>query len=221
MPHSRQKFQLFALTGVLLSALFGGGCALVPAISDVPAGPVQPGAESADDKVIALVKKTPPVLPAKDQRYQLPPAQSRDLKVFIGSQTFEYVEDGQVLLSGPVSSGNAKHPTPTGEYRVLSKQVDKRSGKYTNDFNQPTPMPYSLQFRGPYFVHEGWVPEYADSHGCVRLRYEDARLLFDRIQLGDPIVIKREGAARVANLDLATPPEPPSLLAELFSAFRS
>lgn len=217
MHHPRQKFQLLALTGVLLSALLSGGCALAPAISEVSPEPAPTGPES----VVDLVKKTPPVLPDKDQRYQLPPAQSRDLTVFIGSQTFEYVEDGQVILSGPVSSGNAKHPTPTGDYRVLSKQIDKRSGKYTNDFNQPTPMPYSLQFRGPYFVHEGWVPEYADSHGCVRLRYEDARLLFDRIQLNDPIVIKREGVARVANLDLATPPQPPSLLAELFSAFRS
>lgn len=39
-------------------------------------------------------------------------------------------------------------------------------------------MPYSLQSSGPHFVHEGWVPAYPDSHGCVRLRYEDARLLF-------------------------------------------
>ena len=61
--------------------------------------------------------------------------------------------------------------------------MEKRSGKYTNDFNVPTPMPYPLQFRGPYFVHEGWVPGYPDSHGCVRLRYEDARLLFERMQI--------------------------------------
>jgi hypothetical protein len=81
-------------------------------------------------------------------------------------------------------------------------------------------MPYSLQFRGPYFVHEGWVPGYADSHGCVRLRYEDARLLFDRIQLGDRIAVKRSGAARVANRDLANPP-PPSFWSQLFSVLGS
>jgi lipoprotein-anchoring transpeptidase ErfK/SrfK len=137
------------------------------------------------------------------------------LTVFIGSQTFEYVEDGRVLLSGPISSGTAKHPTPTGEYRVLSKQIDKRSGKYTNDFNDPTPMPYSLQFHGPYFVHEGWVSGHPDSHGCVRLRYEDARLLFERMQLGDPIRIKRSG---VAQLDSA---RSRNLWSSLLSLFRS
>jgi lipoprotein-anchoring transpeptidase ErfK/SrfK len=116
-----------ALAGVLLGALFSGGCALLePVISDVPTQPEQTGAESVDAKVVDLVKNTPPVKPANDHRYQLPPAQDRDLTVFIGSQTFEYVEDGQVVLSGPVSSGNAHHPTPTGDYRVLSKQIDKR-----------------------------------------------------------------------------------------------
>ncbi len=60
-------------------------------------------------------------------------------------------------------------------------------------------MPYSLQFHGPYFVHEGWVPGYADSHGCVRLHYEDARLIYARIEIGDPIHVKQGGAARTAN----------------------
>lgn len=219
MHHPRQKLLPLALACVLLGALMSGGCALVPAINDGLAQTGQTGSEPVDPNMIKLVKNTPPVKPDNDHRYQLPPAQSREMKVFIGSQTFEYVEDGQVLLSGPVSSGKAQHPTPTGDYRVLNKDVNKRSGKYTNELNEPTPMPYSLQFRGPYFVHEGWVPGYPDSHGCVRLRYEDARLLFDRIQLGDRILVKRLGAARLANPDLATPPT--SFWSRLFAGFRS
>jgi hypothetical protein len=73
------------------------------------------------------------------------------------------------------------------------------AGKYTNYFDQNTPMPYSLQFHGPYFIHEGWLPGHADSHGCVRLKYEDAKLLFSRVQVGDPVLIKREGRAQSAN----------------------
>ncbi|WP_295388214.1 L,D-transpeptidase [uncultured Thiodictyon sp.] len=220
MHNPRQTFLPPALACALLGALLNGGCALVSRDGEVPTPPAQTDSAVVDENVVALVKNTPPVKPANDHRYQLPPAQSRDLTVFIDTQTFEYVEDGQTVLSGPVSSGNAQHPTPTGDYRVLTKQIDKRSGKYTNDFNQPTPMPYSLQFRGPYFVHEGWVPGYPDSHGCIRLRYEDARLLFDRIQLGDPILVKRAGAARVASPDLANP-QPPGLWAQLVSAFSS
>lgn len=138
----------------------------------------------------------PLIHPSKDLRYGLPQAQSRSLTIYLGSQTFEYLEDDRVVASGPISSGSAEHPTPTGSFRVLSKDKDKRSGSYTNYFDQNTPMPYSLQFYGPYFIHEGWLPGYADSHGCVRLRYEDARLLFSRMKVGDPVRVAARGQAR-------------------------
>ena len=137
--------------------------------------------------------------PPEDPRYAVPPARQRDVTIFLGSQTFEYREDGRVFASGIISSGSPEHPTPAGSFRILSKDEDKRSGKYTNYFDQNTPMPYSLQFHGPYFIHEGWLPGHADSHGCVRLKYEDAKLLFSRVKVGDPVLIKREGRARSAN----------------------
>lgn len=139
------------------------------------------------------------IKPENDPRYVLPTGQQRSLTIYLGSQTFEYVEDGNVFVSGQVSSGTADHPTPAGSFRVLSKDENKRSGSYTNALDENTPMPYSLQFTGPYFVHEGWVPGYADSHGCVRLHYEDARLVYNRIRVGDPIMVKRDGKARAAN----------------------
>ena len=149
----------------------------------------------------AQAQSTPTQKPEKDLRYQLPSGRSRALTIFLNSQSFEYVEDGLIFASGHVSTGTPEHPTPSGDFRVLSKDIDKRSGKYTNSFDENTPMPYSLQFRGPYFVHEGWVPTppQPDSHGCVRLRYEDARLVFDRIKIGDPILVKTSGEARPAN----------------------
>jgi lipoprotein-anchoring transpeptidase ErfK/SrfK len=142
---------------------------------------------------------SPRIPPDKDPRYALPQADNRALTIFLDSQTFEYEEDGRVVASGQVSTGTAEHPTPKGSFRVLSKDENKRSGKYTNYFDDNTPMPYSLQFYGPYFVHEGWVPGYADSHGCVRLHYEDARLIYARIKIGDPIHVKQEGVARTSN----------------------
>jgi lipoprotein-anchoring transpeptidase ErfK/SrfK len=183
-----------------------------PAVVAAPMGESAPVGESAPMGASAPRAEVPPagesarpwkpavlVKPEHDLRYRLPAGQRRALTIFIGSQTFEYVEDGQVFLSGRVSSGTAAHPTPKGEFRVLNKDINKRSGKYTNGLDENTPMPYSLQFSGPYFVHEGWVPGYADSHGCVRLDYEDARLLYDRIRVGDPVTIKAAGAARPGN----------------------
>jgi lipoprotein-anchoring transpeptidase ErfK/SrfK len=50
-------------------------------------------------------------------------------------------------------------------------------------------MPYSIQFSGHYFLHEGWLPGYPDSHGCVRVGEQDARFLFERMQIGDPVSV--------------------------------
>ena len=144
-----------------------------------------------------LIPRRPP--PPEDPRYAIPLASKRGLTIFLDSQTFEYREDDRVFATGPICSGSTEHPTPAGNFHVLSKEEDKRSGKYTNYFDQNTPMPYSLQFFGPYFIHEGWLAGYADSHGCVRLKYEDAKLLFDRIQVGDPVIVTHQGWARPAN----------------------
>jgi len=201
MYNPRHPILVLAVAGALLS----GGCAREPRGAQVSPEPGQDGpagSAAADPATQSPAQPWKParlVKPEHDLRYKLPAGQKRALSIFIGSQTFEYVEDGEVFLSGRVSSGTADHPTPKGDYRVLNKDINKRSGKYTNGLDENTPMPYSLQFTGPYFVHEGWVPGYADSHGCVRLDYEDARLLFHRIRLGDPISVKAQGAARPAN----------------------
>ncbi|ESQ08561.1 MAG TPA: murein L,D-transpeptidase [Chromatiaceae bacterium] len=127
------------------------------------------------------------VIPPPPNPETLPSAQTRQLDILLDSQTFNYYEDGELLWSGRISAGTAEHPTPTGNFRVRAKNKNKRSGSYTNSFNMPTPMPYALQFLGPYWVHEGYVPNEPASHGCVRLRYEDAKFVYSRIRVGDPI----------------------------------
>lgn len=162
------------LGAVAFAALLAAGCArMPPAASGVPAPSPPPPA---------------PASPAEEAA-ALPPATSRTLRIDLGGQGFRYFEDGRLVRNGPISAGSAEHPTPTGEYRVQSKERDKVSHSYTNYFDRPTPMPYSLQFHGPYFIHEGWLPGYPDSHGCVRLRYEDAHFLFERMKVGDAVVI--------------------------------
>lgn len=175
----------FVIASLLAGSLAGAGCA--------HQGATLEGLEAEGPREERRFR------PPEDPRYALPPGQKRAITIFLDSQTFEYREDDRVFASGPISSGSSQHPTPAGNFRVLSKDEDKRSGKYTNYFDQNTPMPYSLQFYGPYFIHEGWLPGHADSHGCVRLKYEDAKLLFSRVKVGDPVIVKRQGRARAAN----------------------
>ncbi len=118
-----------------------------------------------------------------------PPAESRSLRIRLDSQAFDYYEDGELLLTGPIASGKSGSATPTGRFAVLSKDKDKVSSLYTNEIGTQAWMPYSLQFYGNYFVHEGWLPGYPASHGCVRLGHYHAKLLFERMRIGDPVTV--------------------------------
>lgn len=119
----------------------------------------------------------------------LPAAESRQLKILLSDRRFEYFEDERMVWSGKISAGADQHPTPRGDFRVTAKDIDKRSGSYTNYFEFPTPMPYALQFSGPYWIHEGYVPNEHASHGCVRLRHDDARFVYARMRVGDPVTV--------------------------------
>jgi lipoprotein-anchoring transpeptidase ErfK/SrfK len=121
----------------------------------------------------------------------LPAADARELKILLGDRRFDYFEDERLVWSGKISAGAAEHPTPEGEFRVTAKDIDKRSGSYTNFFDWPTPMPYALQFDGPYWIHEGYVPNEHASHGCVRLRHDDARFVYSRMRVGDAVTVVR------------------------------
>lgn len=135
----------------------------------------------------AMAPVSQEVNPLPPDPESLPSAEKRQLDILLGSQTFNYYEDDQLLWSGRISSGAAEHPTPKGRFSVTAKNKNKRSGSYTNYFDLATPMPYALQFSGPYWVHEGYVPNEPASHGCVRLRYEDAKFVYSRIRVGDPL----------------------------------
>ena len=113
----------------------------------------------------------------------------RALTIRIGSQSFVYTEGDRVVRTGPISSGREGHSTPRGTFSVLSKQKDKVSSRYTNQLGWQAWMPYSIQFYGHYFLHEGWLPGYPDSAGCVRVGEKDARFLFEHMKIGDRVSV--------------------------------
>lgn len=137
------------------------------------------------------------VAPAPSARTATPSARALDtarrsqapraLIIELASQSFIYSEQGTAVRLGPISSGRTGYRTPTGRFSVLSKDRDKVSSRYRNQLGWPAWMPYSIQFSGHYFLHEGWLPGYPDSHGCVRVPEADAAYLFARLRIGDPI----------------------------------
>jgi lipoprotein-anchoring transpeptidase ErfK/SrfK len=47
-----------------------------------------------------------------------------------------------------------------------------------------------MHFNGGYAMHQGYVPPYAASHGCIRLPKEMAEHFFDATPEGTPVIVK-------------------------------
>lgn len=97
-----------------------------------------------------------------------------------------YVYRNGILIGATtVSTGRPGHITPTGVFTVLQKQKEHRSTIYDG-----APMPYMERLTwGGVALHAGGLPGYPESHGCVHLPSEFAKLLFDISPAGMTVVI--------------------------------
>lgn len=81
-------------------------------------------------------------------------------------------EQGRLKHCFPISSGTS-NSTPARKF-VVSHMNEFHNSSLFDD----APMDLALNIGGNYFIHEGIVPGYPASHGCVRLFPLHARFLF-------------------------------------------
>ncbi|MES2953037.1 MAG: L,D-transpeptidase family protein [Patescibacteria group bacterium] len=96
------------------------------------------------------------------------------------------IKEVPILTKGRIGSW---WETPAGVYKADAKYPDHFSslGKVH--------LPWSIPFQGNFFIH-GW-PYYPDgtpvstkySGGCIRLSTEDAKVVYDLIKVGEPILV--------------------------------
>ena len=130
------------------------------------------------------------------------------VKVSLRTQNV-YVEEGDRLLMGtPTCVGKPGYPTPTGDYAVEDKIVDKRSATYgywTNGTEAHPgtssqsrgpgwhyvgyPMAYWVEFTPGFGFHEGPIWPYPRSHGCLHLHETASAKFFELVHIGTPVEI--------------------------------
>ena len=95
-------------------------------------------------------------------------------------QVLATVQDGQVVAIIHVSTGKPSTPTRDGSFHVFSKLAGF-SSKH---------LYYPSFFDGERAIH-GWtdVPNYAASHGCVRVPYWIATWIFRFDPIGTPVLV--------------------------------
>src|ERR1700728_3214077 len=107
--------------------------------------------------------------------------------VSITEQKAFVYRNGVLIGATTVSTGRPGHLTPTGVFTVLQKQKEHRSTIYDG-----APMPYMERLTwGGIALHAGGLPGYPESHGCVHLPSEFAKLLFGISPSGMTVVIAR------------------------------
>jgi lipoprotein-anchoring transpeptidase ErfK/SrfK len=95
------------------------------------------------------------------------------------------IKDGVPILDSTVSTGRDGYNTRRGKFVITDKERYHRSTIYHVE------MPYFMRLSCLDFgMHEGYVPNYPASHGCIRLPGETARKLFAEIPIGTLVSVQ-------------------------------
>ena len=102
----------------------------------------------------------------------------KTIEVNLSKQKIYAKENGNILFSGSISSGKSGHRTPRGNFRVIDKEKFHISNKYPEP-NGGAKMPYMLRLTNSGLaIHQGYLPGYPASHGCIRVSKKTAKKLF-------------------------------------------
>jgi lipoprotein-anchoring transpeptidase ErfK/SrfK len=135
--------------------------------------------EKAQGKAGRAADKSPPI-----------PSGPLHIIVSIDKQRATLFADGQPVASTAISSGTHDHPTPMGVFTVIQKDRHHISNLYDAS------MPYMQRITwSGSALHQGPLPGYPASHGCVRLTESFAQLLWKTTKMGARVIVTRPEVA--------------------------
>ena len=110
--------------------------------------------------------------------------------ISLSDQKINVFRGVDLISTSPISSGRRGHSTPTGVFSILEKRRRHFSNLYNN---APMPFMQRLTWSG-IALHQGRLPGYPASHGCIRLPRAFAKDLFGMTDRGMHVVVTREEA---------------------------
>jgi len=130
---------------------------------------------------------------------------NRRIIVGIADRKLALVEDGHVLRIYPVAVGARVSPSPTGEFKVVSR-LSNPSYYHPGVVippgrNNPLGTRWIGLDRRGYGIHgtnELRSIGKAASHGCIRMAKADLEQLFDEVQVGDVVEIHAHADSETA-----------------------
>lgn len=134
--------------------------------------------------------------------------------VDLGSQQAKFYRGDNLVGVAAISSGVEGRTTPSGNYTILEKIRDKHSTAYGHVEDAggaivnydatprspvppggryvPSPMPYWMRLTNDGIgMHQGFLPGFAASHGCIRMDKRVIAQFYNAAQVGMPVRVVR------------------------------
>jgi hypothetical protein len=146
--------------------------------------------------------------PKKDPGFGEMPKGPQQIIVNISTQKVTLYSNGARVAQGPVATGMPGHPTPQGVFSIIEKDRYHHSNIYSG-----APMPYMQRITwSGVALHEGPLPGYPASHGCIRMSHDFAMKLWPITKLGVRVIVTRHDVEPVefAHAKLFVPKEKPA-----------
>lgn len=147
-----------------------------------------------------------------DQRLARADGHNGRVEILLDQQRGRLFVDGAIAMDFPVCTGKDGKQTPKGAFRIQQKARDYRSnlygvvldasGKIIDAAATPATrvpeggkyvaaeMPYWMRINGAIGMHVGNVYRDENSHGCIRIPKEACSVLFEKLSLGSPVVVR-------------------------------
>ena len=133
--------------------------------------------------------------------------------VHLGDQKAYFYKGKRLVGESTVSTGKKGFSTPPGHYCIVSKDKNHFSSEFGDYIDSagnvmvsnidvrkdrqpkgahfdPAKMPYCMHFNGGYAMHQGYVPPFAASHGCIRLPEGMAEKFYNNAPVGTSMTVK-------------------------------
>lgn len=182
---------LASVVGTVVGLFLFYGSEFVKKVEADPSWPKTLAARALEQIVASSSEEGFFYKPLLDQNIQVP-QQGKAIHADLRSMRLKLYKDGAIVQEFPIISKGRPGSfweTPTGEYKVLTKEENHFSSIGS------VWMPYSIGFFGNFFIH-GW-PYYATgkevpegfSGGCIRMKTEDAKIVYGFVESKTPIIV--------------------------------
>lgn len=131
----------------------------------------------------------------------------------LSDQKAYFYKSGTLVGVSALSTGDERHGTKTGNFKIFEKDQWHKSNLYgdfvdasgnvvvanidiTKDKAPPgthfdgSKMHHFMRFNGGIGMHEGFLPGYPASHGCVRMPGKMAATFYNNVSIGTPVTVR-------------------------------